>query len=148
MWTLLQSRQFESSPSTQISKKRSSSSVRSCTVSSETERTRRGSGTGGSWAAGVTGPGSSGGGSPTEASAEGGSSNGRSKSESIKLLLRIADPRDFRRAPGLVVGHDDRAIQPRVARRRLELRRQAVEKARQRRFAFHPDDRIVRPCHA
>src|SRR5258705_7729708 len=119
MWPVFQSRQFESSPSTQISKKRSSSSVRSRPVSSETERTRRGSGTGGSWAAGVTGPGSSG----------GGSSNGRSKSESIKLLLRIADPRDLRRAPGLVVGHDDRAIQPRVARRRLELRRQAVEKA-------------------
>src|SRR6266850_7302364 len=150
MCPVLATKQFEISPSTQISKKRSSSSVRTRSVSCETEYTRRGSAATGSRVPDPgSRPGSSGsGGLPSVASAEEGSSNGRSKSELVKFVGRVADARDLRRAPGLVVRLDDRAVQPGIARRGLELRRHPAEKARERRVLLHPDDRIVRAGHA
>src|SRR5882672_10729319 len=140
MCPVLATKQFEISPSTQISKKRSSSSVRTRSVSCETEYTRRGSAATGSR---IPAPGSRPG-----SSGSGGSSNGRSKSELVKFGGRVADARDLRRAAGLVVRLDDRAVQPGIARRGLELRRHPAEKARERGVLLHPDDRIVRAGHA
>src|SRR5438309_4095464 len=143
---VFQTRQFESSPSTQTSKNSCSRRSRTRTVSSVTLSTRRG------WTLGAAGTGALEAGS---GSSSGSSSNRRSNRSAIREIRKLlkfigaeADAFDVRRATGLFVGLDDNPVQPRIAGGRLEFLRQRRQKPVERRFHLDADDRVVRPRHA
>src|SRR3954466_6983552 len=129
-------RQFDSSPSTQTSKNSASSRSRTRTVSSVTESTRRGWGTGGPGAAGATGGSSS------------SSSNGRSNRSLIgdvchlpQIVRAHAEALDARGASGLLVGIDEHAVQPRVGGCRIEFLWQRGQEAAERGADLDADHR-------
>src|SRR5262249_53335522 len=159
-WPVFQTRQFDSSPSTQTSKNSCSSRSRMRTVSSVTVKTRRGSGPG-AWGCG-RGPGcddsagcgalaARGSGSGSSAS----SSNGGWKRSVIGQAGEIlqfheaeADALDVGRPAAGLVRLDHYGVQPRVGGGGVELLRQRGQKAGQGGLDLDADDRIVRPGHA
>src|SRR5207302_1545228 len=116
-WPVFQTRQFESSPSTQTSKKSLSRRSRMRIVRSVTLRTRLET-------TGVVG------GSIRTAGSS--SSNGKSNRSVIRqiqqFLLAIADSLDVDGAAGFLVGLDDDGVQPRIVGRGLESRGHAGSK--------------------
>src|SRR6266545_1949200 len=136
-WPVFQNLQFDSSPSTQTSKKSLSRRSRIFTVRSVTLSTRR--------AATGVGAGS---GSDSGSS----SSNGKSKRSDIveidQFFETVADALDFEGTAAVFVGLDNHAVQARIAFSGFKSSGHAGQEPAQRRFHFNADDRIVGSGHA
>src|SRR5262245_20538151 len=139
---VFQTRQFDSSPSTQTSNSSPSSRSRILIVSSVTLSGRRtaAAAAGGGWG-GAAGSGSG-------SSSSNGRSNRSDTRKFLQLVEAVAQALDIGREAGLLVGLDDHGVQSRVAGGGFELLGQRGEKPVQRRFGLDADDRIVRPGHA
>src|SRR6185503_12213765 len=154
---VFQTRQFDSSPSTQTSKNSASSRSRTRTVRSVTESTRRAlpaaapsvRRAGPPWLA-VSRSSGGGAGSLSRPSASGiSSSNGRSNRSLIRLFRQVLDvvgaqaqALDAGRPSALRIGVDDHPVEPRVRGGGLELRRQRGQELAERRGDVDADDRI------
>src|SRR5439155_13085824 len=117
-WPVFQTRQLESSPSTQISQNSCSNRSRTRIVSSLTVNTRRERGLPGcALGAGATGGLGAGSGSVSGSSSSNGRSN-RSVIGEIRKLLEFfraqAEALDVCLSAGLLVGFHDHRVQPRV----------------------------------
>src|SRR5262245_22782424 len=133
---VFQIRQFDSSPSTQTSKKSDSSRSRILIVSSVTLRTCRAAGGG---AVSGSGSGSS-------------SSNGRSKRSDIReirqLFEAVTQSLDLECPTRLLVGLDDDGVQPGIAFRSFEADWHPGQKSSEHCLHLDANDRIMRPGHS
>src|SRR5438094_12643 len=80
--------------------------------------------------------------------ASGSSSNGRSNSELIEVLCRIADALNRHRLAGGLGCSNEDAVQARVAGGRLHADGHAAEKLVDHDRLFHADHAVVGPGHA
>src|ERR1700730_15708553 len=149
-WPVFHTRQFDSSPSTQIAKNSVSIRSRTRTVSSVTERTRRADTGVGS--AGASSSSSSNGRSNRSDMWAGGSPRGlevgHRRPEVFEIVNAEAQSLDLGRAAGLRVRLDNHRVQTGIGGRGLELGGQRIEEPTERRLDLDADDRIVRARHA